>query len=155
VDALVSSFERVFPDAGIAHGETHDLACERLEPFLKELLFHLDYEGGGFVLDAYHVTPRTAAKIPSEFNYRVVFLGYPGADPQARFEAIRRHARPRDWSERLDDTQLTALVHRFIEESRTLQVECGKHGLPFVDTGGDLELAMSRALTLLTGHCGD
>lgn len=119
VDALVSSLGTLYPELGITH---------------------LTYERTATVLDAYQCfrrdlhsaartkgTPiasgtRAGAETGKEARdvLRVIYVGYPHALPEEKVARIRRYARGGDWTEELDDVSLTAIVERYVPESRAV-----------------------------------
>lgn len=139
LDAIVSTFGKVFPEHGISHYEKdHVKMCNSFKPFLFELLRHLEYEDINFIADTYHIKPADLPDFPSLKKYKIIFLGYPSVSAQDKCVGIRRYARAGDWTNELSDKQLESLVQCYIEESKLLQESCEKTDIRFVDTSRDL-----------------
>lgn len=148
-DAIVSTFDKVFPEHGISHFEDdHGKACEAFRGFLRELLHHLEYEDFPFIVDGYHVMPHSLGDLKE--TYAIVFMGYPSVAPREKCSDIRRYARPKDWTEDLSDDQLCEAIQRFADESRMFEKACSTIGIPFVDTGTAFEEAIQSAFEILS-----
>ncbi|MFH0803162.1 MAG: hypothetical protein V2A78_12370 [bacterium] len=138
LDAIVSTFGKVFPEHGISHYEKDQVKmCNSFKPFLFELLRHLEYEDINFIADTYHIKPADFLDFPSLKKYKVVFLGYPSVFAQDKCIGIRSYARAGDWTNELSDKQLESLVQRYVEESKLLQESCEKTDFRFADTSED------------------
>jgi adenylate kinase family enzyme len=134
LDSLVSTFGRVFPELGISHtSEDHIAVCDQLWPFVCEWITHLVYEDLSFLFDGYHLQPTNIRKDIDPQAFNILFLGYPHAQPAQKAAEIRQYARKGDWTETLDEEALTALVRRYIDESKHLQAECLQYGFDFID----------------------
>jgi hypothetical protein len=148
-DAIVSTFGKIIPEHGISHFENdHGKACEAFHDFLRELLHQLEYEDIPFIFESYHVMPHSLVDLTDA--YSIVFMGYPSVVPAEKCDDIRRHARPKDWTQDLSDDQLCELIQRFIDESKILDTACSKLDIPFIDTGAEFEHAVRSAAEMLS-----
>ena len=59
--------------------------------------------------------------------------------PEEKCGYIRRHARPKDWTQASSDNQLCELIQRFVDESKMIEKECSVLGIPFMDTGAEFK----------------
>lgn len=150
-DALVSTLAKVFPQCGITHfGPSFQRMCEKLMPFVLELVRQLENESVRFVLDCYHILPESAAEESIREYCEVAFLGYPTADPEQKLKDIRQHAHAPDWTLDIPDAEMRENIDKFIKESLFLQSECNRLGLMFVDTSKDFCVRLDAALQELT-----
>ena len=151
LDSLVSTFDRVFPQLGIAHtsASDHFAVCNRLWPFVSEWITHLVYEDLSFLIDGYHLQPENIVNDLNPQAFNVLFLGYPHAQPAQKAAEIRQHARKGDWTETLDEAALSALVRRYIEESKQIQVECLRYGFYFIDMTNNFAATLDKTLEML------
>lgn len=160
IDALVSTLGATAAELGITH-LTEDVGAvsERLAPMIVELARHLEYEGGGWILDAYHCFPRDLYSALEAAGRRapgmtVSYVGYPTADVRRKRSEIRTHARPGDWTEELADADLERLVERFVSESRELERQCRETRWTFVDTSDDFEARIADVVQHLIERDG-
>ena len=147
-DAIVSSLEDAFPNIGISHHGDLDEIGDRLETYIKYLLWNYAYEGGGYVFDSTHLYPRHIERMREKLGegLQVAFLGYAEADEQEKMAQIRRHDPAQDWwtAERTDDELKTHICAQ-ISKSRIIRQECEQFGFPYIETSGDFEKAISLA----------
>ncbi len=81
---------------------------------------------------------------------RTCFVGYADADPQAKFQEIRRHGGgPDDWLSGLDDVATKAEVNRLIAQSRLIRAECARMGLRYFEVGMAWERRIEEVVAYL------
>lgn len=145
IDSWVSSFNTVFPGLGITHyEEEHQAVSKRLWPFLSSLIKHLAYENLSYVLEGFHIRPADVHRHLDPSRWQILFMGYPAVKVDDMVRRIRGFARVQDWTEELDDRALSALIARYIKESQSIQDDCKKFGLRFVDTSFDFYSTLDR-----------
>lgn len=150
-DALVSSLEDAFPDIGISHHGDLYKTGDKLETFIKYLLWNYHYEGGGYVFDTTHLYPRHIVSIRQKIGpVPTVFLGYAEADVQEKLKQIRQHDPVSDWwTSDMSDDELKKHIMRQITKSHELSEECKKFDIPYIETSKDFERAIHEAEKLL------
>jgi adenylate kinase family enzyme len=151
LDSLVSTFGRVFPQLGITHTSASDhlAVCSRLWPFIREWITHLVYEDLSFLIDGYHLQPTNIRKDINPQAFNILFLGYPDAQPAQKAAEIRQYARIGDWTETLDEEALSALVRRYVDESKHLQAECQHYGFDFIDVSHGFSAMLDEAMVMM------
>jgi 2-phosphoglycerate kinase len=133
LDALVSSMHDAFPQLAITHFTSNPrIVCEKLSTFTQALARHTKYEGLNFVIEGYHISPKTASVLRKD-GFKCVFLGYVDVNVEAKITEIRMYARTDHWTTSLSEDELESLIIRYEKESREIQSECSKLGIPFVE----------------------
>ena len=89
-------------------------------------------EGACLVLCGEAIDPRMIAESPHRNRITACFLGL--NDPAAAFDRIRYFSNPGDWTAKLDDDGLRALLAKFARRSDRLQEQCMSLGIPYFDT---------------------
>lgn len=146
-DALMCTFESIFPELGIGHESDWKTVCRKWEDFLLVYLNHmLTYENIPFILDTCHLLPEQVAKRDLHKKYHVVFLGYPSRTPQEKLQDIRTYKTGHyDWTDEREDAELAATLERFVKNSAYIETECQKYNLPFIDTSTGFNDALDQA----------
>lgn len=155
-DAIVSSFQAVYPEIGIGHeGSDRDKAKVFL-PWLSAFTSRLCKLDRDYVLDTAKLLPEDAPKLMSDLNAQVVFLGFPQVGRSAKLQAIRLHPdSDKDWTIGVPDPLLLEMIDGMIGYSQKLEAQCRQYGVPFVDTGVDFTGAVERTFRQLTGTVDD
>ena len=144
LDAIVSSMDNVFPQLGITHFTPDPrIVCEKLSPFIQALAQHTKYEGLNFVIEGYHISPKTAAGLHKK-GFKCVFLGYIDISVETKITEIRAHTKTDHWTASVSDYDLKNLIIRYEKESREIQSECFKLGIPFV-VANDVHTVIDQA----------
>jgi hypothetical protein len=149
-DAIVSSMEDVFPDAGISQlGDLQDIG-NRFADYIKFVLWHHGYARCGYVLDTTHLYPRHIIGMREKIgNVPAVFLGYAQADPDEKLRQIRSFD-PANWStSELSDAELKPLIRDQISKSIEVEEACGELGIPYVDVSHHFAESLDRAEAIL------
>ncbi|WP_028998112.1 hypothetical protein [Azohydromonas australica] len=136
-DSLVLALRESFPDTAIgAPGKSLDELCAGFAPFVEKLLLQLGKNGRmNYVIDGHFIRPQDVKRFGP--NCRALFLGYPGAVPEARVEQLRTYGKVYDcFTNKIDDSELLNRVTRWVEHSRALRKECLEHQVPFLDVIG-------------------
>lgn len=148
LDAIVSSMYDAFPQLGITHFTSNPrIVCEKLSPFTEALARHTKYEGLNFVIEGYHISPKTAAVLHKE-GFKCVFLGYVDVNVEAKITEIRKYTRIDHWTTSRTNHELENLIIRYQKESHEIQAECFKLGIPFVEVS-HVPTAIDQAWTEL------
>ncbi len=151
-DAIVSSMEDAFPELGVSHhGDLRGIG-DRLEDYVKYLLWNYDYEGCGYVFDATHLFPRNIAGIRNKIgDVPAVFLGYAEADKERKLREIRSFDPDSNWwtAER-SDSDLMRHIEDHIGKSAEIKKECAELGIPYIETSHDFEKSVLEAERILT-----
>ena len=153
LDAIKMGLHLGAPSLGI-HPEDDDLAtADLMWPIIRGVLQHLDFDGRDFLVEGVNLRPSTLSQFRMEIDapVRVCFLGYPNVPIETKASQLASYTGlPQDWLNRTGPDN----VRRYLEVSRYLsqhlQTECGKVGLPFIDTGMDFEAGLREAESLLT-----
>lgn len=146
LDALVSAFEKHFPETGIVHEQLEwSRICANFLPFLSSFLDELKFSEIPYVFDTYHITPEGAAMLRKTQGVTVLFLGFPNIEEQLKLKCIREFKEAHDWTDQKADQSMLELIQKFKLESQVIQAECEKFNIPFFDSGIDFDGALSRA----------
>ena len=148
LDAIVSSMHDAFPELDITHFTSNPrIVCEKLSTFTQALARHTKYEGLNFVIEGYHISSKTASVLRKE-EFKCVFLGYLDGNVEAKITEIRTYTPVNHWTTSLSDYELGNLIIRYLKESREIQAECFKLGIPFVEVN-HVPTAINQAWTEL------
>ncbi len=152
-DALVTSFEEVFPEIGISH-ESNEEGVVKLEEYIKTFLYNYEYEGVGYVFDSTHLRPCNIVNIYEKIGkVPTVFLGYADINVEEKFKQIRKNDLKKDfWSFKMSDDELREYVKSHIERSRKLREECAQLSIPYFDTGSDFNGGITEAFQYLSNQ---
>lgn len=146
MDALVSAFQKHFPETGIVHEPLKwSVICANFFPFLSSLINEFSVEGASCIYDTYHITPQATAELRQAQGVLVLFLGYPNIEEVVKLKCIRTFRSPHDWTDQITDQEMLALIKKFKIESRQVQMDCERLGIPFFDTGSEFDSELSRA----------
>jgi hypothetical protein len=136
-DSLLLALRESFPETGIgAPSKSLDELCDSFAPFLEKLLLQLGKNSRvSYVIDGHFIRPRDVKRFGP--NCRALFLGYPGAVPEARVEQLRAYGKVYDcFTNNIEDSELLGRVTRWVEHSRALRKECLENQVPFLDVIG-------------------
>lgn len=152
-DAIVSSLEDAFPQLQVTHDGDLRAIGDRFEEYIKYLLWNYDYEKSGYVFDSTHLYPRNIINMRKKIgDIPSIFLGYADADPEQKFQDIRRFDPALNWwTAKLTDGELMQHVRNHINKSKEQKQECQDCGIPYVDTSRDFEKALIEAEKILIG----
>lgn len=152
-DALICTFEHLYPQLEIKHSLEFEKICASFRPFIIEYIEHLrKYQGISFILDIFHLTPETAIQEELHKKYNLVFVGYPNATPEQKLKDIRQFKNDvDDWTDEVEDTEMLKNIDAFIVWSKKLKEECATLGLPFIDTSKDFLAKVEMAYKALLG----
>lgn len=146
-DSIVSTMHDLYPDLKISHYLESQDVSKRVAPFLKSFIKHLKYEKIDFIIDVYQLYPVDV--IQNKIDADFIFLGYPSANIDEKLSQIRKYASPGDWSENLSDTQMKAIIEKYINECQILRDQCDEYGFPFVDMSHDFDKSLQKAIKLI------
>jgi hypothetical protein len=150
LDALISAFEVHFPEHGIMHQKlTLEEISRNFLPFASTYFEEMEFEGTSFCADSYHILPAGAVTLASVPKSNIIYLGYPRASVRQKLADIRNYAEKDDWTADFGNSEMEPLVQRFIDQSKFIEAECKKHGIPFVDTSTDFEVSLESAFQRL------
>jgi hypothetical protein len=136
-DSLVLALRDSYPDIAISTpGNSLDELCDSFAPFLEKLLLQLGKNSRmSYVIDGHFIRPRDVKRFGP--NSRALFLGYPGAVPEARVQQLRAYGKVYDcFTNNIEDSELLSRVTRWVEHSRALRKECLENQVPFLDVMG-------------------
>lgn len=137
-DPLVSTFQEMYPAAGIYHTNGHhdqeDIVSRAFTQFLITYITHgLDKELPSYVIEWFHID------IPLLYQHlwqthTIIIVGYPFISVAEKYEVVRRVDESTAWTAAVADHELYGDIEWFIALSRK-QYACAQwHGIPFVDT---------------------
>lgn len=150
-DALICTFESIYPQLNISHEGDWTTVCRTWEDFILVYLNHMiTYENIPFIFDTFHLLPEQVARHKLHEKYHVLFFGYPQMSIEKKLHTIRTYPTGHyDWTTEQSDEELSGDVASFIERSRYLEQECRRYDLPFIDTGHDFHAALDKAYALI------
>lgn len=146
MDAIVGSFEKVFPQLGITtYTENPDTMVQdmskKVVPFLNSLVTANNYDKLNYklIIDVLEL-------VPSDFYYHIdknfadiYFFATPDLTPEENFERIRKFDTDEDYTYYISDEDLMERCIRFSNISKYLQKECEKYNLPLINTSYNRE----------------
>lgn len=75
----------------------------------------------------------------AESDIPVIYLGYPGLKVEDKLEAIKKHAREKDWTNQTEDKEMLGILQLWKSESQLMYEQCLDYKIPFSDTGQNLK----------------
>ena len=155
IDPILEAFEDVFPELGITHNanthEKHLEVCQRFKPFLFRMIDGMD--GDNFVIEGFRM-PLADLHATYGSTHGIYVFGYPNSMPQEKLAFCRKHD-VGNWTNMMDDEELSTTFEFLIAESRYLREECLRLSIPFFDTGLDYRGEINRALDLVAKRYGE
>jgi hypothetical protein len=150
-DALISTFEWVFPDLQIRHDGDFATTSASLLKFVVPYIDHMvTYQNIPFVLDIFHLMPEQVIAHDLHKRYHVVFMGYPHRSAQSKLADIRTFKTGHyDWTDERSDESLLQDIEKMIAHSQQIEQQAAAHGLAFFDTGSDFGGELDKAFDLL------
>lgn len=150
-DALICTFEWVFPDLKIAQAEHFDVTSTNFAKFLVPYIDHMvKFQNMPFIVDIYHLTPEQVIAHDLQKRYHVVFMGYPRITAAEKLQMIRQYKIGHyDWTDEHDDAYMLGSAAKMIAHSQKIEQAAQAAGLEFVDTGTDFEAQLDKTLKKL------
>lgn len=149
LDAIVGTFEHVFPEHGICHDEgTLQMRISSVKDFAYKWIEQNMYYNIPFVVEGYHINPEELREAyPDTLN--IITLGYPNLTSEEKFKLTREFSTEPDWTLLHSDKEILEFFVRVIPEIKEFKSRMDLAGIPFFDTGEDFELAFSKVCELL------
>ncbi len=148
IDPILEAFEDVFPELGITHNanthEKHLEVCEKFRAFLCRMIDGLNVDN--FVIEGFRMPLGDLYKKYEATHHFFVF-GFPTLSAEEKLHFCRTHD-TNNWTNDMKDDELLDIFQFLIEESRYLQEDCARFGIPFFDTGGNYREQVDKALQL-------
>lgn len=158
MDAILMSFDKVFPEMGILHTDCWDFTetSTKFIPFVKRMTeAQFDYKVAScdykMVLDLYHITPKDFSENIDRNLCDIYFLGYPNISVEEKFQQIRKFDTESDWTSQSADDVVLEHITKYIEISKWLERECEKYDLPFVDVSWNREKILKETAGKILG----
>lgn len=145
MDSIVSTLETLYPQVGIAHRDDNRDMSGQIARFLQEWIQHLAYEEIPYVLDLYQVYPADLKTLDPTGSHAVAYLGYASLSPEEKLPDIRQYARPIDWTNQVDDQEMTRILDLFIQEGRRMRQQCVEENIAYFDTGAKFHETLDAA----------
>lgn len=133
-DALVSTFEEIFPESGFFHSDRNEEISPVVARFIKSFAAHLEYEGLDAVIDTYQLFPGDYMEQELFHTGPALWLGYPWIAGESKLRDIRSAEKSGDWTAQLDNDALLKVISDYLGESREMYRQCINQGLPFFAT---------------------
>lgn len=144
----VSYFSLDFLHQGVERGLTQiaeamlaqagPAAAEKItHAIVPGLIDNVIYNDVSYILEGGWLQPDIAAQIKDRYrtkDIRICYVGYPGADPQAKVAEIRAYTGPNNYLSTKSDDEIRAHVKAQIRGSVWYKEEADKHGFIFCDT---------------------
>jgi hypothetical protein len=148
IDPIIEGFEDVFPHLGITHNanthERHIEVCQSFKPFLFRMINGLDdYD---FLVEDFRIPLADLVEIFGH-NHEIYVFGFPRIKPEQKLALCRKYDLE-NWTTVMMDEDLLPVLQFLVEESRFLESECVRLGVPFFDTGKDYPGELGRALSM-------
>jgi len=150
-DSIVSTLEELYPQTGISHQDENIEMSKSIAVFLKGFMKHLEYEDINYVLDLYQVFPSDIKDLFKADTHILIYLGYPYLCAEDKLIHVRKHAREKDWTNRVEDAEMIRILDLFIKESKLMENQCKKEHVDFFDTGELFEETLNNAYSFIKG----
>ena len=148
LDTLRVGLARGFPELKF-DPEFDDLAeADRLWPLVRAMSESLIATGPTECLEGVCLRPQQVALLLADFpkQVRACFLGYPNISADLKASQVLAHAGGiNDWLSGQSVEAIKEWLTAGIERSRQFEDECRVNGIPFIDTGGQFEMALAKA----------
>lgn len=144
-DALVSAFQRTYPDLKITHKNDILKTWVLFTPFMNEALISLAWILEGFGVEGAHLHPEYFSQQVKD-TYHIVFIWYPTLNADEKLSEIRkRDEGKKERTNKVDDETLHRSLTERIANSRDIQKMCQEQGFTFIDTSEDQDGAIAKA----------
>lgn len=97
-----------------------------------------------FIIDSAHIMPHDILKYIDREKWDIVFLGYSNTTAEAKIKIILEKDDEKDWSRKKTYDELYFRINALVGISKTIQEECEKFGLTFVDTSNDFDKQIEK-----------
>lgn len=97
-----------------------------------------------FIIDSAHIMPHDILKYIDREKWDIVFLGYPNTTAEAKIKIILEKDDEKDWSRKKTYDELYFRINALVGISKTIQEECEKFGITFVDTSNDFDKQIEK-----------
>ncbi len=151
LDWLMMGFARGLPAFGVDPEDDELHVGHLLWPVVHPMALTLLEDEEDYLIEGVQLHPQQVDALRQEWGdqVRACFVGYADMDSRAKLSHIRAYGGgPDDWLRDYDDQQLLATIERLKALSRTLRDECARWGMPYVETGIDLQPAIDSVVHL-------
>lgn len=139
MDAVIETMAEVAPEIGIRHG---NLESEEFKKFLTSYSKNLFKYTKHNIIDLETLSPDFAKQLVNDDESMVVYMGYPSISAEEKMAQMREHDTEFDWTKKLSDEELIALLNQHIETSKKVKQSAEENGFTFIDTSYDREAAI-------------
>lgn len=152
LDVLMMGLARGQPELGIDPEDDEQHVAHLLWPVVEGMSRTMIENDDPYLFEGVQLRPQDVAVLCRQFpdKIRACFVGYAEADPQTKFEEIRRHGGGLDdWLRELDDATVMADVRRLIAQSRDIRDECERLDLRYFEIGEDWPRSVETVVAYL------
>ena len=146
LDYLVSAIDRNL------HNIPSRQAAYKILPHLEAMLRNIVEVKSNYIIEGDKLLPELVIKLIRIYPNQIVscFLGYSSIDPQEKIKAIKEYpSHINDWTGKLSEVDLKALVTEMSDYSQYIQAECYKYNLSYFDTSEDFSNTIDKAYQYL------
>jgi len=154
VDWLMMGFNDGIPEYGIHHLLWPNEIAEKMEPFLRGMIDSMLIDGMDYVIEGEAMLPKTVADLVEKHpgRIKVAYVGYTEISIKDKVAMVKQHGDgENDWLTNESDEYIRDHIGNMISYSKTIKIECEKHGLSYFDTSDDFLGAIEAATDALVG----
>lgn len=153
VDALIYAFQNAIPQLNINRYSNMQEKSKILSPFLASYCesFLRNYPEKKFIIESCQLFPLDIMRHKLFNNCTIICLGYPNADTQEIFNAIRSNDSnyKNAYTKQLEDAELTDLIISWINYSKLLQKQCKNLNIKFYETNTNRTVLFNNIVNML------
>ncbi len=135
LDYFASSLKYNFPETGITSNVLMNKeSSEKLALLLSRVIHIIEGTEEKFIIDSAHIMPSDIDKYIDKDKWEIYYLGYPNVNINEKLNIIRKYESQNAWTYKKSDTELLDVLEKLKEISKTIEKECQKLNINFIDT---------------------
>ena len=154
LDYLMMGIANGLPAQGVDPDDDELQVGVLLWPIVESMAVAMLENAEDYLLEGVQLNPRHVRTLCNKFpgQVRACFVGYAEVDARAKFREIRRYGGGLDdWLREYDDQRTLREVERLKALSQTLQDECDKYALKYIETAPNLAQTVEAVVRYLAG----
>ena len=147
MDSILAGLERAFQEAGIDTAADVDTAMNlqrissKIAPFIRAMMDSGEYDERdyGMVIDVFQLLPADYVQSIDAAVCSIHYFITPDVTPEERYELLKRHDTPRDYTFYQSDDEKRRDSKEIVEISQYIKEQCVLHQLPYYETAHNRE----------------
>ncbi len=134
LDYFTSALKEIFPETGIKTDVIMGETSPKLARLLSKVMDIINTKEEKYIIDSAHILPYDILKYIDAKKWDVYFLGYPNTTVEEKTKVILEKDDKNDWTKKKTFDELCFKIKNLIEISKTIEAECKKNNIRFVNT---------------------